>query len=90
MRHSSHVRLVGRRTDRPQSILLRDEEGRYFLRAACGSRPVRVTNRDAEAIMRQYGYNAVIDGDWHPPSIASNLGCLLPDASESLDATNAT
>jgi hypothetical protein len=90
MRPSSHVRLVGRRIDRPQSILLRDEEGRYFLRAACGSRPVRVTNRDAEAIMRQYGYNAVIDGDWHPSNVVSNLGCLLPEAYDALDATSVT
>jgi hypothetical protein len=69
------VRLIGRRADQPQRIVLRDEEGRYFLRAACGSRPVRITARDAECLMRQYRYDLIEDVDWHPSSGMSDLGC---------------
>lgn len=89
MHSSSQVQLVGRRTDRPQTILLRDEKGRYFLRSACGSRPVRITNRDAEALIRQYGYNVVLDADWHSKNSVSNLGCLIPDLATSHEATSA-
>jgi hypothetical protein len=85
---SSPVQLVGRRTDRPQSILLRDEEGRYFLRPSCGSRLVRITHRDAEAIRRQYGYNVVLDADWHSSNSAEVLGCLIPDAGGDCEATS--
>jgi hypothetical protein len=73
------VRLIGRRSDQPQSIVLRDEEGRYFLRAACGSRAVRITARDAELLMRQYRYSPVDDQDWHASSTIADLGCPLPD-----------
>jgi hypothetical protein len=73
------VRLVGRRPDHPQRIVLRDEEGRYFLRSAYGSRAVRVTARDAELLMRQYRYDLVDDTDWYPVSGISDLGCPIPD-----------
>jgi hypothetical protein len=73
-----HVQLVGRRADQPHSIVLRDEEGRYFLRPTCGSKPVRITARDAERIMRQYRYSPVNDGDWHPSSGMAALGCVIP------------
>ena len=74
------VRLIGRRADQPQSIVLRDEEGRHFLRPACGSRPVRITARDAERLMRQYRYELVEDIDWHPSTGMSDLGCAIPGA----------
>lgn len=72
---SFQARLVGRRYDQPQRILLRDEEGRYFLRSACGSRPVRITARDAERLMRQYRYELVDDQDWYPSTGLAQLGC---------------
>jgi hypothetical protein len=73
------VRLIGRKSDHPQSIVLRDEEGRYFLRPECGSRAVRITARDAERLMRQYHYESIEDPDWHPASGMSDLGCPLSD-----------
>jgi hypothetical protein len=73
------VRLVGRRPDQPQRIVLRDEDGRYFLRSACGSRIVRITARDAEQLMRQYRYDQIDDVDWYPVSGVSDLGCPIPD-----------
>jgi hypothetical protein len=73
------VRLIGRRSDQPQSIVLRDEEGRFFLRPACGSRAVRITARDAERLMLQYRYAPVEDDHWHPASGISDLGCPLPE-----------
>ncbi len=83
------VRLIGRRSDQPQSIVLIDEDGRYFLRPACGSRPVRITARDAERLMRQYRYNAVDDIDWHPSSGMSDLGCPLPEFAPDPDSAPA-
>ncbi|MEX2425194.1 MAG: hypothetical protein WD401_00350, partial [Thermomicrobiaceae bacterium] len=79
------VRLIGRRSDQPQTIVLRDEEGRYFLRSACGSRPVRITARDAERLMLQYRYAPVEDDDWHPSTGISDLGCPLPELSTDYD-----
>jgi hypothetical protein len=73
------VRLIGRRPDRPQRIVLRDEDGRYFLRSACGSRAVRITARDAEQLMRQYRYDYVEDTDWYPVSGVPDLGCPIAD-----------
>lgn len=73
------VRLIGRKSDQPQSIVLRDEEGRYFLRPACGSRAVRVTARDAERLMRQYRYDLIDDHDWHSSTGIADIGCPLPD-----------
>lgn len=75
------VRLIGRKADQPQSIVLRDEGGRYFLRPACGSRPVRITARDAERLMRQYRYEPVEDQDWYSSAGIPDLGCPLPDYS---------
>jgi hypothetical protein len=72
------VRLIGRKPDHPQSIVLRDEEGRYFLRPACGSRAVRITARDAERLMRQYRYDFIEDPDWHSSTSMAELGCQLP------------
>lgn len=72
------VRLIGRRADYPQTIVMRDDAGRYFLRPACGSRAVRITARDAERMMRQYRYEPVDDYDWHPSSVISDLGCPAP------------
>lgn len=83
------VRLIGRRFDQPQTIVLRDEEGRYFLRPACGSRAVRITARDAELLMRQYRYEPVDDVDWHPGAEISDLGCPLPDYSSDAEYLNA-
>jgi hypothetical protein len=83
------VRLVGRRADHPQSIVLRDEDGRYFLRPACGSRAVRITARDAERLMRQYRYDQVEGIDWHPSSVISDLECQLPEAITDSDTTPA-
>ena len=77
------VRLIGRRPDHPHSIVLRDEDGRYFLRPNCGSRAVRITARDAERLMRQYRYHPVEDTDWHPASGMSDLGCPVPLATDS-------
>jgi hypothetical protein len=82
------VRLVGRRPDQPQSIVLRDEEGRYLLRPACGSRAVRITARDAERLMRQYRYAPVEDVDWHSGDDISDLGCALPDYLSENDYAN--
>ncbi|TVR77017.1 MAG: hypothetical protein EA415_00550 [Sphaerobacteraceae bacterium] len=79
------VRLIGRRSDQPQSIVLRDEEGRYFLRPACGSRAVRITARDAELLMRQYRYETVDDADWHSSSLMADLGCQIPPFEPDLD-----
>lgn len=73
------VRLIGRRKDQPQSIVLRDEDGRYFLRPACGSRPVRITARDAHRLMRQYRYDLVDDVDWYPSAGMSDLGCPISE-----------
>ena len=76
--YAVQVRLVGRRHDQPNRILLCDEEGRYFLRSECGSRPVRITSRDAERLIRQYRYDPVEDQGWYPASGISMLGCSLP------------
>lgn len=72
------ARLIGRRHDQPQRIVLRDQEGRFYLRSACGSRPVRITSRDAERLMRQYRYELVEDQDWYPSAGIANLGCPVP------------
>jgi hypothetical protein len=71
------VRLIGRRPDQPQRIVLRDEEGRYFLRPACGSRAVRITARDAEHLMRQYRYDYLDEADWYESNLIEDLGCPL-------------
>lgn len=76
------ARLIGRRHDQPQRILLRDEEGRYFLRPACGSRPVRITTRDAERLMRQYRYELIDDQDWYPSAGLAELGCPVEFAEQ--------
>jgi hypothetical protein len=83
------VRLIGRRADQPQRIVLRDEAGRYFLRSACGSRPVRITARDAEQLMRQYRYDPVDDVDWHPLAGISDLGCALPSLTPEFESPSA-
>lgn len=79
---SFQARLIGRRHDQPQRIVLRDEEGRYFLRSECGSRPVRVTKRDAERLMRQYRYELIDDQDWYPSTGLADLGCPVEVAEQ--------
>lgn len=79
------VRLIGRRPDQPQRIVLRDEEGRYFLRPACGSRAVRITARDAESLMRQYRYDYVEDADWHASNLMADLECQISSVDLDVD-----
>ncbi len=69
--------LIGRRSDRPQRLLFRDSEGRHFLRADCGSRLVRISRRDAKAIMRQYHYRTVLDNAWRSEAEVAALGCVV-------------
>ena len=83
-----NVQLVGRRADQPQTILLRDQDGRFFLRPACGSRPVRITARDAERLMRQYRYSHILDADWYPVAGLSLLGCAIEPHSAELGHSN--
>ena len=68
-------RVVGQRDDGEQRLVFQDASGRYFLRASCGSCLVRLTQRDAERIMRHYGYQAITDTDWHSAIEAAELGC---------------
>jgi hypothetical protein len=70
--------LIGRRGDRPQRLLFRDAEGRHFLRADCGARLVRISRRDAKAIMRQYHYRTVLDSAWRSEAEVYELGCVVP------------
>jgi hypothetical protein len=70
--------LIGRRSDRPQRLLFRDLEGRHFLRADCGARLVRISRRDAKAIMRQYHYRTVLDSSWRSEAEVADLGCVVP------------
>jgi hypothetical protein len=79
----STFQLVGRRSDRPESLLFRDRKGRHFLRTSCGSRLVRITTKDADRIVRQYAYNSVLDGAWRSELEASGLECLLSFETES-------
>jgi hypothetical protein len=87
--NTTYVRLVGHRPDQPHRILLRDEEGRYFLRPSCGSRPVRITTRDAERLMREYRYLPVDDGAWHASDGIPNLGCFIPDMDADIEVSQA-
>lgn len=75
---SRSYRLIGRRSDRPQRLLFRDTEGRHFLRADCGARLVRITERDAKQIMRQYDYRSVLDSEWRSETDAVILDCAIP------------
>ena len=68
-------RVVGQRDDGQQRLVFQDASGRYFLRASCGSRLVRLTQRDAERIMRHYDYQTITDGNWHSAMEATELGC---------------
>lgn len=70
--------LIGRRGDRPQRLLFRDSEGRLFLRADCGASLVRISHRDAKAIMRQYHYRTVLDNAWRSEAEVAELGCVVP------------
>lgn len=70
--------LIGRRGDVPQSLLFRDEEGRYYIRPGCGARLVRITARDARRIMRQYDYRAVLDAAWYDADQVAALECVVP------------
>ncbi|HET7037130.1 MAG TPA: hypothetical protein VFI42_15700 [Thermomicrobiaceae bacterium] len=81
-------RLIGRRADRPQSLLFRDEQGRHFLRSTCGARLVRLTARDAQRILRQYPYTSVLDAAWRDYQEALGYECpiQLPDELEILPA----
>lgn len=69
--------LIGRRSDRPQRLLFRDSEGRHFLRADCGARLVRISRRDAKAIMLQYRYRTVLDNSWRNEAEVAELGCVV-------------
>lgn len=78
--NNSKYLLIGRRADRPQSLLFRDEHGRHFLRSSCGARLVRLTARDAQRIMRQYPYTVVVDGSWRDETEALGYACPLPES----------
>ncbi|HEU5423160.1 MAG TPA: hypothetical protein VFU72_06445 [Nitrolancea sp.] len=71
-------RLIGRRADRPQSLVFRDQQGRHFLRTNCGARLVRLTARDAQRLLRQYPYTSVLDGAWRDYQEALGYECPLP------------
>jgi hypothetical protein len=72
--------LVGRRFDRPDSLMFRDRRGRHFLRTSCGSRLVRITAHDATRLL-QRRYHTVLDGAWRDELEATGLECLLPQES---------
>lgn len=76
--HSEGFQLIGRRADRIDTLLFRDKRGRHFLRASCGSRLVRITNRDADRIVRQYSYTPILDDAWRSEFEAAGLECQLP------------
>lgn len=70
--------LIGRRLDRPQALLFRDQDGKHFLRPGCGARLVRITSRDASRLMRHYTYHRVIDGEWRDEHEVAALECAVP------------
>lgn len=73
--------IIGRRLGQPQHVLFKNQDGRYFLRAGCGARLVRLTARDAERLMFQHAYYTVLDSEWYDEWTASGLDCafILPE-----------
>lgn len=69
--------IIGRRLGQPQNVLFKNQDGRYFLRAGCGARLVRLTARDAERLMFQHTYHTVLDSEWYDELTASGLDCAL-------------
>lgn len=74
---ATQYQIIGRRLDRPQAVLFRDDAGRHFLRADCGAPLVRLTNRDAAALMRHRDYHPVLDGSWRSLDEAVALDCVV-------------
>jgi len=73
--------LGGRNGNRRESLLFRDQEGRYYLRPGCGTRLVRLTTRDAQALMRRQDYRLVLDSGWYDYDQVVAIDCPLPDGS---------
>ncbi|HLI52420.1 MAG TPA: hypothetical protein VKU87_11530 [Thermomicrobiaceae bacterium] len=78
---NSRYQIIGRRLGQPQNVLFKNQDGRYFLRAGCGARLVRLTARDAERLMFRQTYHTVLDSEWYDELTASGLDCalILPD-----------
>lgn len=76
---SQGYQVIGRRLNQPQTLIFRDPDGRHFLRAGCGSRLVRVTERDAKRLMRSRDYHSVFDRSWLSELDAIVMDCPLPD-----------
>lgn len=85
--NTRNFQLIGRRGDYPQSLLFRDQEGRYYLRPGCGARLVRITARDAQAIMRQYDYRAILDAGWYSFEEVAAIDCFVPIPQDSTALT---
>ncbi|MCX7623884.1 MAG: hypothetical protein RMK01_06950 [Thermomicrobium sp.] len=69
---------VGRRNGRPEVLLFRDQEGRYYLRHGCGGRLVRLTARDAEQLLRHSGYRPILSSAWFTYEEVIRVDCPLP------------
>lgn len=76
--HGSMYQLIGRRLDRPQSLLLRDSNDRHFIRPECGARPVRISARDAARLIRHRTYHPVVDTAWLSEDEVAAMQCTVP------------
>lgn len=72
--------LVGRRGSRPDVLIFRDREGRYYLRLGCNGRLVRLTTRDAHQLLRHHGYRTVLSNLWFTYDEVIRVDCPLPPA----------
>jgi hypothetical protein len=70
--------LIGRRSSQPDVLLVRDQEGRYYLRPGCIGRLVRVTARDAERLLRNYEYRPILSATWLSFEELIRIDCPLP------------
>lgn len=76
--HGRTFQLVGRRGGQPEVLLLRDREGRYYLRPGCGGRLVRLTARDAVRLLQNFEYRQVLSDTWLSYDEVIRVDCPLP------------
>ena len=75
--------LIGRRSSQPDILLVRDLEGRYYLRPGCNGRLVRVTARDAERLLRSDEYRPILSATWLSYEELIRTDCPVPAESTS-------
>jgi len=78
---------VGRRSGKPDVLLFRDREGRYYLRPGCSGRLVRLTARDAERLLRQYAYRPILSMSWLTYDEVIRVDCPLPEEHDDSTST---